>query len=365
MIGEFKGNVNDILDFPISLEVPLYFRFNALSSCWDIIPVEQRTFLVSELEMLCRDAGIIPGQEALGQELETSFETTMPGILNDDHIESLDDRAVRDCFLRFFCSILGGYDRYLVVPDMDYLISGTDWFDSDGFLATASLSSKDYLRSFVVTQMFQAFIQRRTESSDIRCLLFDECISEFHSAKAYYGRLSKEVTYTNSYDRATPVYNLLIDQCSAEASELTVQESEDGSNGEISFLTSYTEDIMINNTGDLVTAPSRKHLSMGHRYFYCIDGHPSFPQNLESSLFYPKEPDRLCADIGQTNVPILTRSERELDESKRRRRHVISYRNSGQKQRRCLLQFPKLMVRTMNEIFIVLFKTMVTSTFTL
>ena len=275
----------------------------------------------------------------------------MPRILNEDQEESMDDRAIRDCFLRFFCSILGGYDRFLVVPDMDYLISGSDWFDSDGFLASASSASKLYLKSFIATQMFQAFIQRRTESSDIRCLLFDECISEFHSSKAVYGRLSKEVTYIASHsDRKVPVYNLLIDQCAAEPSELTVQESEDGSSAEMSLLTSYTEDFMVNNTGDLVTVPSRKYLQPGSRFLYCVDGNSSFPQKFDSNLFYPKEPDRLCADIGQNHVPVLTRSDRELDESKRRRRHAASYHGSSQKQRRCLLQYPKLMVNVMTEI---------------
>lgn len=324
-------------DFLFSLN-----RFDILAACWEIIPAEQRTHLVSELEILCRDSGIVPGQEALGQ--ETSFEATIPTILNEDHDESLDDRAVRDCFLRFFCSILGGYDRFLVVPDIDYLISGSDWFDSEGFLSTALLQSKAYLKSLIATQMFQAFIQRRTESSDIRCLLFDECISEFHASKASYGRLSHEVTYTTSLGRKVPVYSLLIDQCAAEPSELTLQESDDGSSAEMSFLTSYTEDFMINNTGDLVTAPSRKYLHSGSRYLYCVNGNPFFPQKFDSSLFYPKEPDRLCADFGPLHVPILTRSEREFDESKRRRKHATFNRRSGQKQRRCLLQFPKLMV---------------------
>jgi len=302
---------------------------------------------VSEIETLCRDGGILPGQEALGAEIEGAYDyPVLPCFLNDDQgqSESLDDRAVRDCFLRFFCSILVGYERYLVVPDMDFLISGNEWFDTEGFLAASHFSTKPFLRSFVETQLFQSFIQRRTEASDVRCLLFDECVAEFHSSKLPYGRLGESVAYSiNDAHERVPTYSLLVDQCAADASELTLPESDDISNSDISHLTSFADDFMLNNSGDLVTAPSRKYLPIGCRYLYCVDGNPCFPQKLDTRMFHPREPERLSADLAQVHIPVLTRSDRELDES-RRRRKLAGSRRGAQKQRRCLLQLPKLMV---------------------
>jgi len=87
--------------------------------------------LVSELETLCRDSEIIPGQEPLDSLVDSAFDATLPaGLVVDYEVlpehhkskEPLDDRAIRDAFLRFFCALLRGYERFLVVPDADFLI---------------------------------------------------------------------------------------------------------------------------------------------------------------------------------------------------------------------------------------------------
>ena len=189
--------------------------------------------LVSEIETLCRDAGIVPGQEPLDSQVDSAFNASLSagkltgrwlqtrlvanqskvlisfillpfalsaGLVVDDFgggdhnaREPLDDRAVRDAFLRFFCSVLGGYERHLVVPDVDFLVSGNEWFDAQGFLSGAPQDRAPYLGSMVTTQLFQSFIQRRTEDSDVHCLLFDECLAEFHSSPVPYGRLGGDV----------------------------------------------------------------------------------------------------------------------------------------------------------------------------
>ena len=73
--------------------------------------------LVSELETLCRDADIVPGQEPLDSLVDSAFDATLPsGLVEDfdlipDHHKSrepLDDRAIRDAFLRFFCGCAKG-----------------------------------------------------------------------------------------------------------------------------------------------------------------------------------------------------------------------------------------------------------------
>ena len=328
-------------------------RYRFLEEVWSIIPSEARSLLVFEIEALCHDATIVPGNEPMGMEIEAGFDATPLSVFHDDEKEGLDDRAVRDCFLRFYCSILGGYERFLVVPDIDFLVSGNEWFDSEGFLAsTAHTSRIAFLQLFVTTQLFQSFIQKRTEASDEKCMLFDECLGEYHSSKMEstgnrggYGRLGGDATFVINDDQENiSQYKLLVDQCAAECFEPVDQGV---STIDQSILNANTEDndeIMVNMTGDIVMAPSRKKLlSSFNRYAYCVDGNPCFPQKLNSDLFYPREPIFLSADLDEIPVPVLTRSDREMDESKFRRKQAVSHRGV-QRQRRCLFQLPKLMV---------------------
>ena len=321
-------------------------RFEVLKDCWDIIPSQIRSLLVEEIEALCNDAGIEPGQEPTGPEIEAALDmadVSFAPIFEEDRAPPLDDRAIRDTFLRFFCSVLGGYERFLLVPDMDFLVSGNEWFDTKGFLAATEKQSRGiFLQTFVSTQMFQSFIQRRTEASDVHCLLFDECLNEYHSSQDSYGRLIESADIAANSKGSVPGYELLVDQCAAEF--CNAREVDESSSGETSILTAHTtEGFMINNSGDLVTAPSKRNLPPGNRYVYCIDGHPHFPQELDAEMFYPEEPDFLLAEFDKIHVPILTRSDRELDVSNRRKKLAVSHRGV-QRQRRCLFQLPKLMV---------------------
>ncbi len=299
---------------------------------------------MEEVETLCQDARIVPGQEPLGIEIEAALDVSITPTFGDCEDEILDDRAIRDCFLRFFCAILGGYERFLVLPDMDFLISGAEWFDTNSFLNAMKAQSRSaFLNSFISTQLFQSFIQRRTEASDVRCLLFDECLAEFHSSKIPYGRLSRYIE-TTGYTKGSKPYDLLVDQCAADVYDY-VTECDEVSSAEISILTTHTTDgvTMINNSGDLVTAPSRKNLPLGIRYVYCHDGHPRFPQRLDAEMFLPKEPEFLSANIDEESVPILTRSDRENAVSKIRWKSAVTQRGV-QRQRRCLFQLPKVLV---------------------
>lgn len=84
-----------------------------MKAAYQIIPAEPRSSLIKEVEALCKDAGIIPGQEALDVGLESAIDSMVPSTAEpanngDNPHDPLDDRAIRDSFLRFFCSILGG-----------------------------------------------------------------------------------------------------------------------------------------------------------------------------------------------------------------------------------------------------------------
>lgn len=348
-------------------------RHKVLMQCWGIIPAGPRSMLVSEVETLCRDAGVIPGQEPLDLQLDSAFSPALPSNVVDDmaeirgltQYEALDDRAVRDSFIRFFCSILGGYERFLVVPDVDFMTSGNEWFDTQGFLAGALSDRAAFLGALVKTQLFQSFVQRRTEASDVHCLLFDECLAEYHSSPIPFGRLGGDVETVSSPEEGQPqmLYSLLVDQCSAEPFQPSWEDSESKDmnhtvnrsfeNSEFSHthtsfstlteLTSTdTPDFFTNRNGDLVTLPSRTNLPDGVKFIYCVDGNACFPHKLSTHYFLPKEPDSLLVEVSETIFPLLARSEREIDEAKRRRKTSTTYRGL-RNQRRCLWQLPKLM----------------------
>jgi hypothetical protein len=345
-----------------------------LNTSWGVIPPGPRSVLVSEIETLCRDAGIVPGQEPLDSQIDSAFEASVPAALVEDEIrlsntnrEPLDDRAIRDAFLRFFCSVLGGYERYLVVPDVDFLISGNEWFDAKGFLASASEEKAAFLGSLVATQHFQSFIQRRTEASDVHCLLFDECLAEFHSSPIPYGRLGGDVETIqgNEHEQPQMLYSLLVDQSATEIQPTIGTErsfdvdsrhgSDTDSSGQHmvkSFLSASDvtdrlvrqSDFSVNASGDWVTVPSRQDLPEGARFIYCIDGNPTFPDRLNPSSYLPRQPESWLVEMSTAPTPMLTRSDKEVEEADRRRKLATSYRGL-QSQRRCLWQLPKLMVR--------------------
>lgn len=347
-------------------------RMAVLNSSWGIIPPGPRSNLVSELETLCRDAGIVPGQEPLDSLVDPAFDATMPstpvqdtGTLTQQHKESLDDRAIRDAFLRFFCSVLGGYERYLVVPDVDFLISGNEWFDAKGFLAVASEEKAAFLGALVSTQLFQSFIQRRTEASDVHCLLFDECLAEFHSSPVPYGRLGGDVETFQVADNENPqlLYSLLVDQSASEATQSMINEkSFDGDSSRHGSDTDSSSQLVKNSvvsseagegvsryaefaknaTGDWVTLPSRSGLPVGSRFFYCIDGNPTFPDRLNPNSYLPRQPESWLVEMTTAPTPMLTRSRKEIEEADRRRKLATTYRGLPT-QRRCLWQLPKLM----------------------
>lgn len=347
-------------------------RMTVVNTSWGIIPPGPRSVLVSEIETLCRDAGIVPGQEPLDSQLDPAFDASMPMALVEDEIplgntqrEPLDDRAIRDAFLRFFCSVLAGYETFLVVPDVDFLISGNEWFDSKGFLASASEERAAFLGMLVGTQLFQSFIQRRTEASDVQCLLFDECLSEFHSAPVPYGRLGGDVEtiQTNESGQPQMLYSLLVDQSAAETQTIGMEPSFDadsrpGSDTDSSghhMLKSFmstsevsdkfgrlSEDFAINASGDWVTKPSRHGLPESARFIYCVDGNPTFPDRLNADSYFPRQPESWLVEMSTVPTPMLTRSAKEIEEAERRRKVATTYR--GLTQRRCLWQLPKLMV---------------------
>lgn len=348
-------------------------RLSVITKAWEIIPDGPRADLASELETLCRDVQIIDGQEPLDSLLDSAFSISLSapvhgrdGDLGSDIAasitkEQLDDRAVRDAFLRFFCSILGGYERYLVVPDADFLVSGNEWFDAQGFLASMTPEKTPYVQALISTQLFQSFIQRRTEASDVHCLLFDECLAEFHSSPSPYGRLGSDVENTNSTGQPEMLYSLLVDQSATiqAGSDQTIilgNRSMDASEADSSFSFnvskvsgSYTDitslkysESVTNSVGDLITLPSRQGLPLQSVFVYFMDGNPCFPHLLNSSYLLPKEPDSWLLETWKSPLPLLARNDRELDEAHRRRRVATSHRFLHN-QRRCLWQLPKLM----------------------
>lgn len=349
-------------------------RYEVLKAAYQIIPSEPRTMLIKEVEALCQDAGLVPGQEPLDCGVDAAIDSTVPPNVTEAlrrksmvHKPPLDDRGIRDCFLRFFCSILGGYERNLVVPDADYLTSGNDWFDSSKFLSASSGNARPFLSTLVETQLFQSFIQRRTEASDVHCMFFDECLIDFYSSTEPYGRLNAAPP---TEDMPRLAYDLLVDQCCTERdqvvddgdssifarSDLFEKSIFAGGDSETQATSGYAEStisdtssldrdggsIAVNSTGDLVTMPSTAHL-LNEKFNYCANSSPSFPTRFDDALFLPREPDSLATELSEVPPPILIRSDREREESTRVCNSTVS-RSGPQKQHRCLWQLAKFMV---------------------
>ncbi|GAX24917.1 hypothetical protein FisN_2Lh192 [Fistulifera solaris] len=336
-------------------------RYDVLTKAWDVIPAVPRSALVSELEALCRDAGIADGQEPLDSQYDESFGVSLRYPVVDAEVstsatrEPLDDRAVRDTFLRFFCAVLGGYERYLVVPDADFLVSGNEWFDAKGYLASVPHDFAPYLTCLVSTQLFQSFVQKRTEASDIHCLLFDESLAEYHASAVPYGRLGGDAELCESSSGPPQMlYSLLVDQSavlSHTIDSFSTGKSFDASDGDLylnlskgshDMSTIHLSELAMNQEGDLITLPCRDGLPHGKQYIYCVEGNACFPHKFDAELFLPREPDSYFVEISKATSPLLARSERELEEANRRRRLATS-QHGYQAQRRCLWQLPKLM----------------------
>lgn len=352
-----------------------------MKAAYQIIPSESRNLLIKEVEVICKDAGIVPGQEALDFGFDSSCQVIESSLLSNVRIfekklelhDSLDDRSIRDSFLRFFCSILGGYERFLIVPDADFLTSGNDWFDSSSFVGSAPANRTPFLRTLVQTQLFQSFIQRRTEASDVHCMLFDECLAEYHGSKVSFGRLSSNTGSQKQDDDIR--FILLIDQCATEPdlfvdddessltrsemynksvlndNDTSTQASSGYADSTISESTSIEKDTQyaLNASGDIVTVPSTAHLPPNAKFFNCVDGNPSFPTKLDQKLFLPLEPEMLETESSPLPAPILTRSEREREEAVRLCNTMVS-RRGLQNQHRCLWQLAKFMVCNCNYV---------------
>lgn len=324
----------------------------------------------------------MPGQEPLNCGSDSAYQVTDSTVSfkvdvfekkMQKYHEPLDERAVRDSFLRFFTATLAGYERYLVVPDADFLTSGNDWFDSSRFVAAASPSRAPFLTAIVETQLFQSFVQRRTEASDVHCVLFDECLAEHHSSKVPYGRLAGQVSSKVEGDDDSQYqkdYDLLVDQC-ATAPDLCLDDDEslflaqldfnknDGNENDTATQASsgYAESIIsdapsldkdtpfaINASGDIVTCPSTVNLPPNARYSYITDGNGVFPTVFDRYNFFPVEPEVLEIESLEARTSILTRSEREREDAVRLFNMTLSKRGT-QKQHSCLWQVAKFMVR--------------------
>ena len=102
-----------IKEEPIDTEEDDHDQFTALNGDQtqeEMVKEEPEDFLeqslVEEIEALCLDARIEPGQEPTGPAIEAALDiadVTFAPVFDGDSYIQFDDRAVRDSFLRFFC----------------------------------------------------------------------------------------------------------------------------------------------------------------------------------------------------------------------------------------------------------------------
>ncbi|CAB9508037.1 DENN domain-containing protein 5B [Seminavis robusta] len=94
-------------------------------------------------------------------------------LLDMDEPPGFNSSEIRNAFLRFFVSLLKGYEQFLNVDNHNNL------FRVEEFLADLNLSvgSYQFVEKVVKTQMFQRFLEeRQNDPCDPLFLFFDECI---------------------------------------------------------------------------------------------------------------------------------------------------------------------------------------------
>jgi len=156
-----------------------------------------REKLLMELE---RAAVTVKSAEAL-RERDSAFE--LPGVPGSDledgpaNMPHLNPEVARDAFLVFMCELLGIYIRFFnsqegnnrsadggTIGDTTHNgVFGA--FDVSGFVASADKTAKPLLDKIVLTQMFAALVQQRTEHSHAvdRLMFFETCVQELKERK--------------------------------------------------------------------------------------------------------------------------------------------------------------------------------------
>lgn len=156
-----------------------------------------REKLRGELE---RTAVTVKTAEAL-RERDSAFELpAVPGSELEDgpaNKPKLNPDVIRDAFLVFMCELLGNYTRFFNSQEGkggsadggaggDMTHNGVfGAFDVPGFVASVDKTAKPLLDKMVLTQMFAALVQQRTDHSHgvDRLVFFETCVQELKERK--------------------------------------------------------------------------------------------------------------------------------------------------------------------------------------
>lgn len=146
---------------------------------------------------LDRTGVTVKSAEAL-REGDSAFELpAVPGSQVEDGPAmklELNVDIVRDAFLVFMCELLGSYTRYFnsqqaQLDDTDACDMAHNGvfgaFDVSGFLASAEKTTKALLERVLLTQMFAALVQQRTDHGRgiDRLVFFETCVEELKERK--------------------------------------------------------------------------------------------------------------------------------------------------------------------------------------
>ena len=147
-----------------------------------------------------RTAVTVKSAEAL-RERDSAFELpAVPGLELEDGATNkpkLNPDVVRDAFLVFVCELLGNYTRFFNSQEGkggsadggaggDMTHNGVfGAFDVPGFVASVDKTAKPLLDKMVLTQMFAALVQQRTDHSHgvDRLVFFETCVQELKERK--------------------------------------------------------------------------------------------------------------------------------------------------------------------------------------
>lgn len=175
---------------------------------WKNMPSKPARMMKDRLEALLAACDIRPQATDLSH-LDRAFDMApIPASANGlGEVQELENATVRDIALAFMAGVLDKYNEHLLAPTANWEVrisldgsdagsyfprlnvrvyvqtNMTEWFDKDGFVAAADRSGRSFLGEMCSTQMFSAFVQKRTESSDLGLLFFDYCTQSLRGFK--------------------------------------------------------------------------------------------------------------------------------------------------------------------------------------
>ena len=159
---------------------------------------------MNELEIAAHIGSVRKFTALERQFMDNAFENVLAP--SEVHLEShtraeFNIRGCRAAFIKFFISIFGDVQDFLLFPAEDNANGFEELFDVKSFLASKTYSNKKFLKDFMGTQCFVRYVEERTfvSSRNDELKFFDRCYE-----MEYQLNRSRTKTHTRSLSAMSP-----------------------------------------------------------------------------------------------------------------------------------------------------------------